>query len=231
MITINLLPIGAFKEKYQGRLFLAAYGLAMLVLIAGLFSYKTFFMDNTITTLQSDQQSQQSALDNLKKQVADSSQITADTFRKWQQLAAIVELEERRRDQTRLLVELDQLIPGSNAWLLSLKHNHGVLTLEGLSTDKDTVSTFHTRLENAAYINRESVALVEIKQDMAIKNYKLTKFLINARTSFPQPTIIEEGLPEAGLPSQADFFKVVEAAAPDLVKNITSNATKSGRGI
>jgi Tfp pilus assembly protein PilN len=231
MITINLLPIGAFKEKYKGRLFLVAYGLFMLVAASGLFSYKTLAMDAHLANLQAEQQGQQNSLNALKKQVAEAGGLTTETFRKWRQLSVIVELEERRRDQTRLLVEIDHLLPNTNAWLLSLKHNQGDLILEGLSTDKDTVSTFHTRLENAAYINRESVALVEITQDMAIKNYRLTKFQIKAKTSFPQPAIIEAGLLEAGLPSREDFFKAVEAAAPDLVKNIRDNAGKSGRGI
>ncbi|MDR1045927.1 MAG: PilN domain-containing protein [Candidatus Adiutrix sp.] len=231
MITVNLLPIGAFKEKYKGRLFVVAYGLFMLMAAAGLFSYKTFMLDNHLFNLRNEQQSQENSLNALKRQVAEAGGLTNETFRKWRQLSVIVELEERRRDQTRLLVEIDQLLPNTNAWLLSLKHNQGDLTLEGLSTDKDTVSTFHTRLENAAYIDRESVALIEITQDMAIRNYKLTKFLIRAKTSFPQPTIIEEGLPAAGLPSRGDFFKAVEAAAPDLVRNIQSNAGRSGRGI
>ncbi len=163
--------------------------------------------------------------------MAEANVITTDTVRQWKQLNSIVDLEERRRDQTRLLVEIDKLVPKTNAWLLSFKHENGIVVLEGISTDKDTVSEFHTRLENAEYIIRQSVTLVEITQNMVINGIKLTRFRITAGTTFPQPTVIEDGLPEYGLPSQETFLKVVGNAAPNLVQDIQANATKSGKAL
>jgi len=231
MITINLLPIGEFRDQLNGKIYLAAVGLYVLVLACGLFSFKTFVMDGALQSLQEESQNLQNTLNGLKKQVATATDITTDTFRQWKQLAAIVNLEERRRDQTRLLVEIDKLVPKTNAWLLSLKHEKGAVVLEGISTDKDTVSEFHTRLENAEYILRQSVNLLEITQNTVINGVKLTKFKITANTVFPEPTVMEDGLAEFGLPSQETFIKVVGNAAPDLVKNITTNATKSGKAL
>ena len=231
MITINLLPISAFREQFRGKIFLASLGLFLLIAIVALFSIKTNIMDDNIATLTSQRQSQQSRLDALKRQVTEADKVTADTVKHWQQLMAVIDLEERRRDQTRLLVEMDKLLPKENAWLLSLNHDAGVLSIEGISTDKETVSQFLTRLENAAYIDRQSVNLVDIAQNMVINNIKLTKFRIKANTVFPQPAIIKEGLPEYGLPTREQFLKVVEAAAPTLVKNIKESATKSGKAL
>jgi Tfp pilus assembly protein PilN len=220
MITINLLPIGAFKEQYKGRVFLAAYSVFMLILIAALFSVKTNVMDSTVEELTKERDGQQNAITSLTKEVTEANKLTEETVRQWSQLTAILELEERRRDQTRLLVEIEQLVPKADAWLLSLKHDQGVVTIEGISRDKETVSQFLSRLENAKYIDRPSVTLVEITQNLVINNVKLTKFKITARTSFPQPAIIDEGMPDVGIPAREDFIKLVQAAAPDLATTL-----------
>lgn len=231
MITINLLPIVSFKAKYKGRVFIIGHALAMVIAAAALFSVKVNVMDKSLDTNKADIKAKTTVLNDTKGEVTKAAKITADTFKKWQQLNAIIELEERRRDQTRLLVEVEELLPKTNAWLVSLKHDKGKLVLEGISTDKETVSQFLTRLEGAAYIERKSVTLVEITQNLVINGIKLTKFKINADTSFPEPVIINDGLPEFGLLSQAEFIKAVEAAAPELVANIKNNAAKSGKAL
>jgi len=232
MITINLLPIGAFKEKFKGRVFLAAYGIVMLIAVAALFSIKTNVMDNTLEALRAEQATQQQKLTEVQQQVTDAAAITNKTFMQWQQLTAIMELEERRRDQTRLLVELEELLPKSDAWFLGLSHNSGALTLEAISRDKEVVSQFLKKLEDATYINKQSVNLLEITQNMVINGIRLTKFRVTAKTAFPSPKIIEEGIPEFGLPSKAEFIKVVEAVAPDLVGSpAAAKSGKRGRGL
>jgi Tfp pilus assembly protein PilN len=231
VITINLLPIAAFKEKYTGKIFLAAYAIAMLILGAALFSIKTNMMDTTLASLQGNLSSQQNQLTALQKQVTDASAVTKVTFQKWEQLVSIIELEERRRDQTRLFVELEQLLPKNDAWYLSLSHDKGTLSLEAISRDKDIVSQFLKSLEEADYIDKESVNLLEITQDMVINGMTLTKFKVTAKTVFPIPEVIDQGMPDFGLPSREAFLKTVEAAAPDLVANIKTLAAKSGRAL
>lgn len=226
MITINLLPIGAFKEKYKGRVFLAAYGICLAIAMIALVSVKTNVLDDNIERLTNDQRVQDERLAVVKRQVDEADKKTKQTYRQWEQLVAIVELEERRRDQTRILVEVENLVPKDSAWLLSLSHDKGTLSLEGISKDKEVVSQFLTRLEGATYIDRSSVTLMEIAQNMVINNIKLTRFRIRALTTFPEPDILVKGLPDYGLPSQEDFLKTIKEAAPDLVKN-----PPKGRGI
>ncbi|UQZ89188.1 hypothetical protein C4J81_08245 [Deltaproteobacteria bacterium Smac51] len=231
MITINLLPISAFRQRRKGQVFLAALGLFLLVMIAGLFSFKSNIMDLNLENLESELSQQQSRLTAVRKQVNDAGRITASTVKKWQQLEAIIQLEERRRDLTRLLVELDDLLPQGSAWLLNLTHNKGLLTIEGISKDKEVISQFLSKLEGATYIDRNSVNLMEIAQNMVINQVSLTRFKITAQTVFPEPVVLDEGMPELGLPSREEMIKVVEAAAPNLVANIKSNATKSGKAL
>ncbi len=227
MITINLLPIGAFKEKLKGRVFLAAYGLFLAMALIALFSVKTNVLDGNLERKETEKAAQQKRQDDINKKVAEANDKTTLTYRQWQQLSAILELEERRRDQTRLMVEIEKLLPKDDAWLLGLIHDKGVLTMEGISKDKDAVSHFLSRLENATYLEKQSVTLVEISQNMVINNIKLTKFKVTAKTRFPSPTILDEGMPDFELPSRAIVMKLVEAAAPDLLK---AAAPSKGKG-
>ncbi|GHV57259.1 hypothetical protein FACS189460_3510 [Deltaproteobacteria bacterium] len=231
MITINLLPVSTLKQKSKGKLFLGMYAIILVVGLAAMYSVKVNIFDLAITRLTVEKTKVNSDLEAAKNQVKAATVVTNATVLRWKQLAAIMELEERRRDQTRLLVELEDLLPKTNAWLMSLSHNSGQLSLEGISTDKETVSQFLTRLEKATYIDKSSVQLVRISQDLVINGIKLTKFSINARTSFPQPVIIDQGLPEFGLPSRADFIKVVKAVDEKLVADLAGNAAGAKKGL
>ena len=220
MITINLLPIAAFKQQSKGKKFLVFYCFFMVISLSGMFVVKSSMFDIAIETLTTEKSQAESALTKAQQQVKAAAGVTGATVGRWKQLAAIVELEERRRDQTRLLVEMEDLLPKTNAWLLSLTHNNGQMSLEGISTDKETVSQFLTRLENATYIQKDSVILMQISQDMIINGIKLTKFSIMAQTAFPRPAIVDGGLPEFGLPSREEFIKIVSAADGALVADL-----------
>lgn len=229
MITINLLPIGEFQHRRRGQVFLAALGLGLLVLIAGLFSFKNNIMQDNLDHLDSENSQAGGQLATLRRQVNEASLLTTRTVKKWQQLEAIIELEERRRDQTRLLVELDKLLPRDNAWLLSLNHGKGLLTIEGISKDKEIISQFLSRLEKAEYIAGQSVNLVEIAQNMVINQVSLTRFKINAQSRFPQPKVLDEGLQDLNLPSREELLKAVEAAAPNLVAGLKGESAADGK--
>ncbi|MCL2029584.1 MAG: PilN domain-containing protein [Deltaproteobacteria bacterium] len=210
MITINLLPIATFQQQHKGRTFLMGYGIFVVIAAAVLFLVKSSVLDVALENLAAESGRVTNSLNDAKKKVTEATAVTNATITRWKQLAAIMELEERRRDQTRLLVEVEELLPKTNAWLVGLTHQGGVMSLEGISTDKETVSQFLTSLENAAYIDRASVTLVQISQDLVINGVKLTKFSINARTSFPMPEILNTGLPDYGLPSREEFVKAVK---------------------
>jgi len=231
MITINLLPIGAFKAKYKGRVFVVAYALFVVIAIAGLFSVKTNILDSNLENLQADISGKDAVLQSVSKQVGDATKVTGTTVQKWEQLEAFLELEERRRDQTRLLVEIEKLVPKESAWLQALRHNQGKLSIDGISIDQDTISIFLKRLENAQYIKKDTVMFVDMAH-MVINGTKLFKFRIIGQTQFPEPKILEEGLPDNGLPSKGDFLKTLTEASPNLAKKLeesgSNTTTKKG---
>ncbi len=191
--------------------------------------FKTFVMDSNLKSLSQASAQAQNRLARLRAERDEAGLRTAVAVRKWRQLESIMELEERRRDQTRILVELDSLLPRDNAWLLSLAHNRNGLTIEGISKDKEVVSQFLSRLEGAEYIERNSVNLVEIAQNMVINGVSLTRFKINARTIFPRPLVLDAGMPELGLPSREEMREKVKLAAPELAAALENAEVLKGR--
>ena len=231
MITINLLPVTTLKQKLRGQVVLGGYGFLMFVVLLTMFAVKTNVFDLTIEKLGAEKQQVEATLADARKKVQTATNVTNATVQRWKQLAAVVELEERRRDQTRILVEVESLLPKTNAWLMSLSHTGGALSIEGISTDKETVSQFLTKLESATYIVHDSVTLVQISQDLVINGIKLTKFSIRARTSFPQPDVLNKGLPEFGLPTRDDFAKAVKAVDEKLAADLVVGAVAAKKGI
>jgi Tfp pilus assembly protein PilN len=220
VITINLLPVADMRRRLKTRAFLIGYGLTLVLAAAAMFGVKGLVLDQSLKKLAIEKSRTIAALNETGRQVTEASDVTAAAVARWKQFAAIMELDERRRDQTRLLFEVEELLPATKAWLVGLSHVGGLMSLEGISTDKETVSQFLTSLENAAYIDRSSVTLVRISQDLIINGVKLTKFSINAKTSFPRPAIIDRGLPDFGLPSRDDFVKAVLAVDEKLAAEL-----------
>ena len=225
MITINFLPVAAMRRRLKSRAFLAGYGLYLVLAVAAMFAAKIGVLDPSLEKLAAEKKRTITSLSEVSREETQTSDAASAAVARWKQLAAIMELEERRRDQTRLLLEVEELLPESKAWLVGLSHGDGLLSLEGISTDKETVSQFLTSLENAAYIDRASVTLVRMSQDLVINGVKLTKFSITAGTRFPKPAILDRGLPEAGLPSRDDFVKAVLAVDEKLAAELTGGAS------
>ncbi|MDR2935086.1 MAG: PilN domain-containing protein [Candidatus Adiutrix sp.] len=223
MITINFLPVDDLKRRLKGRALLIGYGLALVLAAAAMLALKAVFLEPALAELKKEADQTLASLNDVSDEVARASAVTGSAIAKWKRLAAVMELEERRRDQTRLLTEVEELLP-ANAWLVGLSHGGGLMGLEGIAADKETVSQFLALLEKAAYIDRASITLERMSQDLTINGVRLTKFSIKARTVFPKPAILETGLPEFGLPSREDFARAVRDADDNLAAGLAGGA-------
>jgi len=220
VININLLPVADLRRRFEGRAFLMRCGLFLLLTALVMFALKALALTPSLERLAAEESRLAATLNETGEKAAEAAAVTRATVARWKQLSAIMELEERRRDQTRLLVEIEGLLSNANAWLVGLEHSDGLMSLEGLSTDQEAVSRFLTSLENADHIDRASVTLVRISQDLVINGVKLAKFSINARTNFLPPAILDSGLPEFGLPSREEFARAVRAVDEKLAADI-----------
>ena len=218
MITINLLPMESLRSQVQGKAFLAALFLFIIIFIGGGLVYKANVVTPTLANITQEISSLSAEEAAMKGKITKADGNIKNIVKMWARMMSILELEERRRDQTRLLVELDELLPKSNAWLLGFTNNGGAVNIKGIATDKEVVSQFYSQLEKSKYLRK--VALVMLSQDLVLNGIKLTQFNITAEAYFPDPDIIKSGLPEVGLPSKEEFMKALEKASPSLAKGL-----------
>lgn len=227
MIAINLLPLDAWRERARGRARLIAWGvwgLAITAALAGLHQ----LLNRDLAGLAAESLARQGELAVLEERVTEARLITADTVREWEKLMAVLELEERRRDQARLLLEVEKVLPKDQAWLLSLSHERGVLRLEGLATDPEAVDRFLARLGNAAHLDRDSVQLTGLRPRPTGGQSRLTEFSIKARTVFSRPSLADRGLPNYGWPGRADFVARVAAVDPRVAERLGLRVAEAG---
>lgn len=219
MIAVNLFPVDVWRERARGRARLRGWAVWGVAVAAALLALSQF-LNRDLDGLAAESQARQSDLAALEERVAEARQTTADTVREWEKLMAVLELEERRRDQTRLLLEVEKVLPRDKAWLVSLSHERGVLRLEGLATDPEAVGRFLAQLENAVHLDRDSVRLTGLQPHPAANNNRLTEFTIKARTVFTRPTLADRSLPNYGWPGRDAFVKRVAAVDPRLAERL-----------
>ena len=228
MITINLLPIESLRSQVKGKAFLAALFLFVILFIGFGLIYMANVVNPTIAMVTTERDNLKKETTTIQAKLLEAEKKGTAIVKMWQRLVAILELEENRRDQTRLLVELDELLPKGSAWLMGFSHAGGIVTIKGIATDQVTVSQFYSKLEQSKYLR--NVALVDVSMDMKIKGIKLTQFNITAESYFPFPDLVKNGLPEAGLPSEEEFRKVLGKASPALIKILEQSSSKKSGG-
>ncbi|MDR1546919.1 MAG: PilN domain-containing protein [Deltaproteobacteria bacterium] len=216
MIRINLLPLESFRQTASGQLSVTIFAVCLLGSGLLLYLINMSVLTPALEALQAVKTEQSNKLAGLKKDSRVARQQTSDFVNDLVQLASIAEIEERRRDQSRLFMNLAGLMNSQTSWLLSCSHNSGALVVKGLATDPESVASFLSRLEKSHLLR--NVFLQRAAGDTTINNIRLVTFEIKADTVFPQPTLMSMGLPNVKFPSQEDVRKVVSEAAPELIE-------------
>ncbi|MDR1081943.1 MAG: PilN domain-containing protein [Deltaproteobacteria bacterium] len=214
MIKINLLPIEAFRQSASGQLSVTIFSFVMVALGIGLFLFKTTMMDPNVTKLQTECDSQNAQLASMKAEAANALKVTTQFTSQLIQADAIAELEERRRDQTRLFNSIAGEVINQASWLTSFSHDKGVVTIRGMATDHEVVASFLDNLERSPILH--DIDLIRAARDTTINNVSLVTFEIRGGTAFPSAVLMENGLPDVDLPARAEITQLVTAAAPGL---------------
>jgi Tfp pilus assembly protein PilN len=224
MIKINLLPLESFRQTQTGQLSVTIFVFVILALGIGLYLFKSFVMDAEISKLETQKNTLNQQLTQLKTTSALALKQTTEFVTQFRQVSVISELEERRRDQTRLFNSLASEVINQASWLTSIVHQNKMLTLRGMAIDLQVVADFHLRLEQNPYLS--NVKLVR-SEETSINNIPLFTFDFIAETHFEAPTLLKDGLESIDLPPQVDLLKLVNNAAPDLAKTLQTNDSKA----
>jgi Tfp pilus assembly protein PilN len=222
MIKINLLPIESFRQTQSGQLSVTIFAFVIVALLIALYFFKGLIMDAKEEAMTTNRTQLTAKLDDLKKASAEALRQTTEFTDQLVQVTAISELEERRRDQTRLLTTMANLVNSQASWLDSIKHENGLLNIKGLATDMQVVAELQTALQNCPLLS--NVILIKTSQDNKYPGVRLFAFELRSDTVFPQATLMQTGLPDVNLPPRELMVKVVQAAAPTLAENLLKSA-------
>jgi Tfp pilus assembly protein PilN len=229
VIKINLLPLESFRRAASGQLSVTIFMAVMMAACFGLYMLYNIIMSPVANHLQAqkDQMAAESA--KMKTQSANALKQTTAFVKELVQVSAISELEERRRDQSRLLMTLAAQVNNQTSWLLSCTHANGVVNIKGMATDHETVAALLDRLEQVPLLN--TVELQQAAGDQVINGIKLVTFDIRAKTVFPSATLLDKGLPDVNLPDHDSIRKLVAAAAPGLAESLDRTRTATTKTI
>ena len=221
MIKINLLPLESFRQTASGQLSVTIFFVVMVLAGFVLYMVNTMIMTPALHLLESSKAQQEATLKQMKDEAAEALKQTTGFVEQLIQVAAISELEERRRDQARLFMALAGQVNNQTSWLLSCVHANGSLNVKGMATDHETVANLLSHLEQTPLLT--DVALQRAAGDQVINNIRLVTFEITANTVFPGSTLIDAGLPDVNFPDIDTISKIVSAAAPNLSEALNRN--------
>ncbi|MDR1041244.1 MAG: PilN domain-containing protein [Deltaproteobacteria bacterium] len=221
MIKINLLPIEAFRQSASGQLSVTIFAFVMVALGIVLFLFKSTVMDTKVNKLTGERDALSTQLASMKKESEEALRQTTQFTTQLIQADAIAELEERRRDQTRLFNALAGDVVNQASWLTALTHQKGVITVRGMATDHEVVASFLDNLEKSPLL--ADIDLIRAARDTTINSVSLVTFEIRGGTVFPAASLMEQGLPDVDLPARDEITKLVSAAAPTLGETLVKS--------
>ncbi|MDR1608341.1 MAG: PilN domain-containing protein [Deltaproteobacteria bacterium] len=216
MIQINLLPLESFRQASSGKLLVAIFSITIIGVALALYLYYSMSMAPLLADLEKSQQTATQNLNKAKGQTAAALKKTETFVDDVLNVSIISDLEERRRDQTRLFMAIADQVINQASWLVSCSHDKGVVRIKGMAIDHEVVANFLSNLQSLPVLGE--VELLRAAEDTVINGVSLVTFEVSARTTFPESSLLSAGLPSESLPPRETLVKIVTLAAPNLAE-------------
>ena len=184
MITTNLLPVREAKKKETERM----QALVLAAVLAGTFlliATAHIAITSRISRVRGQITTTQTEIDKLQKVIGDVENFKRDKAEIERKLGVIHRLEANRGGPVHLLDELASRLP-EKIWLTALHQESGVLTLEGLSIDNETIATYMTRLAQSPYLTNIELERSELQEGSTVK---LNQFTIRCGVVVAPPPV------------------------------------------
>ena len=175
MIKVNLLPYREKKKEVQSKnqaVILGALGVAFAVLLGGFHIFTVM----KLSDLESQVQSTQQTLQQLKSSIGDINQYKKAKEILEKRLNIISYLEKNRFAKVSFLDELTSMIPAHQVWIKSMKESETDVKIDGFARDNIAIAKFMRNLERSKHLT--SVDLVSSKQTEIAGN-KLKQFTLS----------------------------------------------------
>lgn len=183
MIRINLLPVREIQAEWGRRQELTIAGLALaltVVLIVLLFlfqSYRIGGLDKELGGLRKE-------VAGLDVQVKEIGEIKTKIAELKEKLKVIDDLTQKKTGPVRVMESLSQATP-SRLWLTQFRETGGLLSMEGLAVDDQTVADFMRGLSKSPhFVNVDLIETARTEKE----GIPLKKFSIRAKLLYKTPS-------------------------------------------
>ncbi len=188
MIRINLLPVKAAqkKEKLKGQLLIVC--LTLIVTGALCASVYMHFL-NKISDAQAEIDQKRFEISKLMKTIGEVNQFKKRQKELRAKLDVMDKLEEARSGPARLLDELYKALP-EKLWLTTFSEKSGVVKIDGVGVNEETVALFMRELEASDFYNNVELKVTQLTEQ---KGNKFHKFSLVCKTVMKKPDIKVQG--------------------------------------
>jgi len=187
MIKINLIGDKSSSD-YSAHFQIAIFVLAIASTILFCWTYSGHLDYSLAYSKQAD-----SILRNQLTELKKETKTVRDLEKKREALKAklrvIEDLKARKIGPVRILDDLNSAIP-EKSWLIEVKDKNGILRIDGIALDNQTIADFVKQLQKSPYFPR--VDLLEARQE-EVRGVKMKRFAISAKISYSPNTASEGG--------------------------------------
>jgi type IV pilus assembly protein PilN len=178
MIKINLLGNDTAID-FTSHIVVGAYVSSMVVTL-GLCLFVASWLGGEIEDLEREKVDKQASLKRIQAVTQEVKEIEKKQKSLEDRLVRIATLKRNKQGPVRVLDSLNTAIP-ERAWLVEAREKSGIMVLNGLALDGETVSSFMRELEKSDYFPKIEldVAKQAIKQGV-----KIQEFVIRASVSY-----------------------------------------------
>lgn len=183
MIKINLLPYKAEQRREQIIIHSVVLGVSVVIALAVCLVVH-LALASKISDVESETVRVNAEIARLQKSLKE-----IENFRKLQdelkeKIDVLDQLKKNKSGPVFLLDDLNRLLP-DKMWLLSFKESGGVITIEGIGLNEETVAVFLRDLEASDYF--QGVVLIEITKQIKADN-RVQKFKLECKREMPKST-------------------------------------------
>ncbi|NLC70696.1 MAG: fimbrial protein [Desulfuromonadaceae bacterium] len=184
MIRINLLPVRDLqkKERIRDQLLITALALVIVLLgCGGLYAFTMMKINSEKTAIETTEKEIRSLQKTLGK-IAEFKKLQKELEGK---LNVLQKLKENKSGPARMLDELSTAV-NDKLWLISFAESNGVINIEGVGLNEQSVASFLQRLEASPYYQNVELSVTEQSSG---RGMKLQKFKASCRIQEPPATL------------------------------------------
>ncbi len=178
MIKINLLGDDTAVDT-SGRLYVAGY-VASLLFVALLCTVLNHRLQASIEEKKLTVQELETQLTKWRITTKEVRDLEAKEKEYRDKLVVIATLRKNKTGPVRVMDDLNQSLP-EKSWVTELREQGGVLKIQGLALDNQTIATFMEQLDTSSYFN--NIELVQASQ-VVVDAVKLKSFSLQSNIDY-----------------------------------------------